>query len=257
MNTTPANCVGAFTVAATGQSGKRAGYSNYGTRVSIAAQGGDFSVSTPFAEGGILSTLNSGQYTASTGDLFVFYQGTSMAAPHVAGVAALLLTVKPNLTVAELEDILKSSAMTFAADGTANSCAIAGKCGAGILNAVNALNLLAARNQSTVSAMLVKSAATASVALNLTNGVTVATKGQTVVINSSLSQPGRVTYFADGKKIPNCINLPVVNATSTCSWKPTVQRSVIITARFTPSDNSFTTQASTINVGIGRRTGLR
>ena len=254
---TPANCAGVFTVASVGQSGKRAYYSNYGTNVSIAAQGGDFSDTTPFAQGGILSTLNAGQYTTGAGNVLAYYQGTSMAAPHVAGVAALLLTAKPNLTVTELENLLKNSALPFPADARANSCAISGKCGTGILNAVTALNLLAENNNSTIPNMLASSATTASISVALPVGVSVATKGQAIVLTASVGQAGKITYFADGKKIPKCSNLNVFGSVSTCSWKPSVQRGVVITARLTPTSNSFTSQTGSIQVPVGRRTSTR
>ncbi|MEJ1335248.1 MAG: S8 family serine peptidase, partial [Candidatus Sedimenticola sp. (ex Thyasira tokunagai)] len=60
-----------------------------------------------------------------------YYQGTSMATPHVAGVAALMLSVKPELTPGDVENLLKSSARAFP-----KSCS---KCGTGILNAGDAV----------------------------------------------------------------------------------------------------------------------
>ena len=89
----PANCPGVVAVAATNRSGGRAYYSNYGAVVDVAAPGGDART----AGGGILSTLNAGTTTPGA-DSYAFYQGTSMAAPHVAGVAALMLSKTPGLT---------------------------------------------------------------------------------------------------------------------------------------------------------------
>ena len=57
-NFTPANCANVITVAATGHTGKRAYYSNYGTSVEIAAPGGDAQLGKT-----ILSTLNAGTTT--------------------------------------------------------------------------------------------------------------------------------------------------------------------------------------------------
>lgn len=80
----PARYPHAIAVAALDASGEKAPYSNYGAGVDISAPGG----STVQGEaGGILqNTLN-----PQTGEsVFAAFQGTSMAAPHVAGVAALI-----------------------------------------------------------------------------------------------------------------------------------------------------------------------
>ena len=123
-NSNPANCAGVVTVAATGRYGGKAPYSNYGTVVDLAAPGGDGS-------GGILSTLNSGTRTPIA-DNYVYYQGTSMATPHVAGVAALMYSVNTNLTPDEVEARLKSTARAFPATCTT--------CGTGILDAARAVD---------------------------------------------------------------------------------------------------------------------
>jgi serine protease len=126
-NSNPANCTGVVAVAATNRNGGRAYYSNYGTVVDVAAPGGDV---TSGSANGILSTLNAGQ-TAPGADSYAFYQGTSMATPHVAGVTALLYAVKPTLTPDQIESILKSTARGFPA-----TCSL---CGSGIVDAAAAV----------------------------------------------------------------------------------------------------------------------
>jgi serine protease len=118
-NSNPANCAGVVTVAATNRNGARAPYSNYGTVIDVAAPGGD-------ANGYILSTLNAGTH-APGADNYASYQGTSMATPHVAGVAALMLARNSALTPDEIEAKLKSTARLF--PGTCSQC------GAGIVDA--------------------------------------------------------------------------------------------------------------------------
>ncbi|HEU4777856.1 MAG TPA: S8 family peptidase [Telluria sp.] len=122
----PANCAGVITVAATNRSGGRAYYSNYGTVVDVAAPGGDARTSG----GGILSTLNAGT-TVPGADSYAWYQGTSMATPHVAGVVALMLAKNPSMTPDQVESTLKSTARAFPA-----SCS---GCGAGLVDANAAL----------------------------------------------------------------------------------------------------------------------
>jgi serine protease len=123
-NASPANCSGVIAVAATGKTGGRASYSNYGTLVDVAAPGGDGSFS-------VLSTLNTGTSTPGS-DNYAGYQGTSMATPHVAGVAALMFAAKPTLTPDNVESMLKSSARAFPA-----TCS---GCGTGIVDATAAVN---------------------------------------------------------------------------------------------------------------------
>jgi serine protease len=124
----PANCAGVIAVAAVGKSGGKASYSNYGAVVDLAAPGGD-------SGAGILSTLNAGT-TAPAADNYAYYMGTSMATPHVAGVAALMLSLNPNLTPDEVEAKLKSTARAFPA-----ACS---GCGAGLVDAAAAVNAVSA-----------------------------------------------------------------------------------------------------------------
>ena len=121
----PASCTGVVAVSATGRSGNRANYSNFGSKVAIAAPGGSGS-------NGVLSTLNSGQ-TSPGADTYAYYQGTSMAAPHVSGTASLMLSANPALTPAQVVQILQTSARRFPT-GTGSDCSTA-VCGAGIVDA--------------------------------------------------------------------------------------------------------------------------
>lgn len=131
---TPANCTGAITVAATGPEGYRSWYSNYGSVVDIAAPGGD----SNYTGGGIQSTLNTG-YSTPQVPTYAFYQGTSMATPHVTGVVALIRSANPDLTVSQVESILLASVTSFRSDGRSNSCSQANKCGAGLVDAQKAV----------------------------------------------------------------------------------------------------------------------
>jgi len=129
----PASCANVITVAATDRTGGRAFYSNFGVAVDIAAPGGETS---PTLGDGVLSTLNTG-IQGPLADTYAYYQGTSMAAPHVAGIASLLISARPGLTPAQITSILTTTARTFPT-GTGSDCA-PGSCGAGIVNAAAAL----------------------------------------------------------------------------------------------------------------------
>lgn len=127
-NFNPGNCAGVVNVASTNRSGGRAYYSNYGSSIDVAAPGGAMSSSND--PNGILSTYNTGTSTPGS-DSYGYSQGTSMAAPHVAGVAALIKQVKPSATPDEIESILKTTTRSFPATCTS--------CGTGIVDAAAAV----------------------------------------------------------------------------------------------------------------------
>ncbi|WP_322888067.1 S8 family peptidase, partial [Streptomyces solincola] len=130
---TPANCANVISVASTSREGNRSYYSNFGTAVDVSAPGGETrrstdtpgTVTTP--QNGIWSTLNSGLTTPSA-ENYKPYQGTSMAAPHIAGLAALLKSAKSSLTPAQIESAIKSNARPLPG-------VCSGGCGAGIADA--------------------------------------------------------------------------------------------------------------------------
>jgi serine protease len=134
-NATPANCPGVVAVAAVGRNGGKASYSNFGTLVDVAAPGGDQRTGQA---NGVLSTLNAGATTPGA-DSLAFYQGTSMATPHVAGAVALMLSVNSSLTPDQVENLLRTTTRAFPA-----AC---NQCGTGIVNALAAVN--AARGNTT------------------------------------------------------------------------------------------------------------
>lgn len=123
-NFNPASCDGVITVAASDARGHLVSrYSNFGTTVEILAPGGDVQRDDN-GDGnvdGVLSMVEGG---------YAFYNGTSMAAPHVAGVAALLLAREPTLTPAQVSQRLQSSAIPR------NTSQCPRACGAGLLSAL-------------------------------------------------------------------------------------------------------------------------
>jgi subtilisin family serine protease len=98
---------GVVTVSATGAKGLKSSYSNYGLGVvDIAAPGGDSTAfqppEAPATNGLILSTLPGGKYG--------YKAGTSMASPHVAGVAALIKSTRPYASPAAVKALLYKQA---------------------------------------------------------------------------------------------------------------------------------------------------
>ncbi|MCX4453181.1 S8 family serine peptidase [Streptomyces sp. NBC_01340] len=144
----PTQLPGVVTVASTGVTGAKSYFSSYGKGViDVAAPGGDKyqSPDTPSKNGRILSTMPNNQYG--------FLQGTSMATPHVAGVAALLKSKYPWASPAQLQALLKAEADNPGCptapydgdgDGVVDATCVGGKhvngfYGAGIVNALRAV----------------------------------------------------------------------------------------------------------------------
>ncbi len=125
----PANCPHAITVGATGPTGARAYYSNYGPFIDVMAPGGDFDYGSSF---GVLSTYWNGTST------YGYMEGTSMAAPHVSGVVSLMLAHDPDLTFDEVvEGLHNASAPLTQAECNVPALGFDGLnlCGAGLLDA--------------------------------------------------------------------------------------------------------------------------
>ncbi|MCP4360113.1 MAG: S8 family serine peptidase [Chloroflexi bacterium] len=130
-NVNPASCNNVVTVAANDRGGDKASYSNFGSVVDVAAPGGE----TAITANGILSTLDSGVTIPANDNAYAFYQGTSMATPHVAGLVSLMFDYKPTLTTGQLTSLLQSSARSFP---TGSSCTTS-LCGSGIADGQKAL----------------------------------------------------------------------------------------------------------------------
>ena len=132
-NYSPGNCANVITVAATNSAGSRSYYSNYGSSVEIAAPGGEQYYSND--PGGVLSTLNTGTTTPAS-DTYIYYQGTSMASPHVAGVVSLMTSVNPYLSPDQVRQLLQSTAKAFPGGSSCNTSI----CGSGLVDAYAAVD---------------------------------------------------------------------------------------------------------------------
>jgi thermitase len=95
----PGNCPNVVAVAAVDQNDNRASFSNYGNNVEVAAPGV-----------GILSTTRDGSYQS--------FNGTSMAAPHVAGLAGLLWSLNPGGSPQSIVDRISAGAVRIGGTGS-------------------------------------------------------------------------------------------------------------------------------------------
>lgn len=91
-------------VGSTSKEGQRSAFSKYGDALDIVAPGEDIWTTTPVSE-----------------ILYYYEQGTSVAAPHVSGVAALMLSANPNLTAKEIHDIICSTAQKISGYSFSNN----------------------------------------------------------------------------------------------------------------------------------------
>jgi serine protease len=156
----PANCAGAIAVAGVRHIGTKVGFSSVGPEVTLSAPGGNCVNSSGACLFPIVTATNTGLRSASAAgytysDSVHPSFGTSFAAPLVAGTAALMLSVNPALTPAQLKDLLSSSARPFpssSSDPAVLECHVpdgriqdeclctSSTCGAGLLDAAAAVS---------------------------------------------------------------------------------------------------------------------
>ncbi len=109
----PASYDHVVSVAAVDLNRNPAPYSNFGSKVDVAAPGGDTSVDRNgdgYADG-VLSTL-ADDSVSPLAFVYAFYQGTSMATPHVSGVFALMRSVDPTISPATIDTLLAAGSLT-------------------------------------------------------------------------------------------------------------------------------------------------
>ncbi|WP_293397211.1 S8 family serine peptidase, partial [Nevskia sp.] len=205
----PASCNGVISVAAIGDGGSRAPYSNYGASVDVAAPGGDMSRGSTV---GILSTYNNGATTPGS-DSYAYLQGTSMASPHVAGVAALLYAAQPSITPDEVESTLKGNVRSFPV-----SCS---GCGTGLVDASLALAAIApgpgSLRFSASSYAVTENGVIATISVQRSGGsagavsVNYATANGTAVAGSDYIATSGTLNWADGDATTKTFSVPMID----------------------------------------------
>lgn len=157
----PANCNGVIAVTAHTINGENADYANIGTGTTLSAPGGGSPIllgrngttdNENFDGYYVFSSVLFGATTPTSlsssggnvGPAYAGFVGTSVAAPHVAGVAALLKSSVPSATPGQIRSYLVSSSGVRAypaGSACASGGAFVGRCGAGLLDAGLALAL--------------------------------------------------------------------------------------------------------------------
>ncbi len=105
----PANEPNVIAVSSTNYQDEKSCFSNFGIVVDVAAPGGD-ATRCGGVDDGILSARSSTTNREGVGEYYLLASGTSMAAPHVAGIAALIKAKNPDFTNEEIRHILRNSA---------------------------------------------------------------------------------------------------------------------------------------------------
>ena len=234
----PANCAGTLAVTAHSVDGDSATYANLGVQTLISAPGGGCGtlarncVEIYSSNGlGIYSLGNTGASRPASDGYSIKY-GTSMAAPHVSGAIALMLSLNPSLSRDEVVSLLRASARAFPAGSACLLRANSGMCGAGILDVYAALTSIAP-------------------AIHISNLSQVASPGALVNLDASAISPSghQVTSYAwhasPSNKIPiSVLNADTANASFVAPATGTYQFVVLVT------DSSGTTSNASATVRI-------
>jgi serine protease len=264
----PANCTGVIAVAALRSAGDKVGFSNLGPEVAIAAPGGNCvnTAATAPCLYPIMTTANSGTTTPVVGaaggiytDSFNASLGTSFSTPLTTATVALMLSVQPDLTPAEVRSKLQSSAQPFPATGgsaTGQTACVApsaapaneqgecycvvGLCGAGMLNAPAAV----------LAALGVHAA--------ITDSTATPTAGSPVVLTSSstVGSGGSITNYSWAVTDPGTTGVTISSGqgTSTLSLLPTAAGAFTVSLTVTDSFGNTSTNSATVTVAAAAAT---
>lgn len=77
-------------------------------------------------------------------------------------------------------------------------------------------------------------------------------------ITATTNTASKVTFYANGKRIPGCIKVSTSNLIATCNWKPAVHASITISIDIVPIDTNFNSSSTFASTVVTRkRTGTR
>lgn len=117
---TPASLPGVLTVGSVNESLNKSDFSNYGEELDLVAPGEHILSSVPASVGEAVYATDPYGVELENGSYYAYYDGTSMATPFVAGVAALLKAQDNSLSAAEISHRLISTAKDLGASGLDN-----------------------------------------------------------------------------------------------------------------------------------------
>lgn len=258
----PGNCAGVIAVAALRNVGTKVGFSSIGPQVAISAPGGNCINTSGACLYPILTTTNSGTTTPVAGDASYTNSsnpslGTSFSTPLVSGTAALMLSINPSLTPAQVLSMLQSSARAFptssagattqpplcvvpGANTTQDECiCTTSTCGAGMLDAA--------------AAVAAAAAALSPPALSVSAPASSVVVGSTVTFTAQATAPGGTTIasyswsIASGSAVAS-FSGPTNGATSTVKTTAPGTFSVALTVIDSAGGSTSATSAAvTVN----------
>ena len=95
----------------------------------------------------------------------------------------------------------------------------------------------------------------------LSGNVTSATYRSTNSIIASMSSPSKVTFFANGKRIPGCVKIATTGSspsvTATCLWRPAIHGSTSVTAIAYPNGATMNLNMGPVAITVLKRSGTR
>ncbi len=236
------------------------GYTLIGVSANFFTVTGTSSSATNSADSGVITAVFPATGALSAQDALSFTLSTS-SSTYTGSAFTQVMTLTPSGGSGD-------GATTYAitSGGTATSCALtnsgatptitATTSGTCLITATKAADV----NYSSTSSSAMTftfSAVISTLSLSLAGGVTTASKGQAIVITATIDQAGKVSFFVDGKRIPKCFKLSASTPTKTCSWKPTVQRPVTLSAQLTPTNSAYSAASGSMKVQITKRTSTR
>jgi hypothetical protein len=160
--------------------------------------------------------------------------GTSMAAPHVAGVIVRFLGQYPGLSPAQVTNSIKTSS-------TKN---LVTSPGTGSPNRLVYLSVLPD---------------VTNVSINIAGSATTVASRQTITLSAVSNVAGKVTFRVNGKVIPGCKGVRTVSLTATCQWRSSIKGTNQLSAQIIPTtiaENEAAT-SSDYSITVTPRTGTR
>ena len=277
----PANCTGAIAVAGLRSDGDKLGVSSYGSKATIAAPGGNCPSGSGNCTYPILAAFNAGLLDPVAGGIYTdavtnVFTGTSFSAPLVAGAAALMLSVNPNLTPAQVKAKLMSSARPFPTSGSSigtpvpmctdpgtsttavtNCYCTTSTCGAGMLDVNAAVMSVAAAT--TVSVGVTSAAPTANLPVTLTAAAVLGTGATSATYTWAITNAGTTgATITSGQGTATVVVTPTAAGTFTISLttldsvgNSIVTNSAVVVAAAAGTTGGGTTTSSSSSGGGG------